>query len=38
MKQKNQYTVRATEALQTAFEIAAQRGNPEATPSHLLLA
>jgi ATP-dependent Clp protease ATP-binding subunit ClpB len=38
MKQKNQYTVRATEAIQTAFAIAAQRGNPEATPSHLLLA
>ena len=38
MNQKNQYTVRATEALQTAFTIAAQRGNPETTPAHLLLA
>ncbi len=38
MKQKNQYTVRATEALQQAFAGAKARGNPEATPSHLLLA
>ena len=29
---------RATEALQTAFKTAAARGNPETTPSHLLLA
>ncbi len=38
MKQKNQYTVRATEAIQQSFSGAAARGNPEATPSHLLLA
>lgn len=35
---KNQYTVRATEALQQAFATAAARGNPETTPAHLLLA
>jgi len=38
MNRKNQYTVRATEALQEAFQAAAARGNPEWTPSHLLLA
>jgi len=38
VKQKNQYTVRATEAIQQAFTAAQARGNPEATPSHLLLA
>jgi ATP-dependent Clp protease ATP-binding subunit ClpB len=38
VKQKNQYTIRATEALQQAFAGAKARGNPEATPSHLLLA
>ena len=38
MNQKTQYTVRATEAIQGAFGSAASRGNPEATPSHLLLA
>jgi ATP-dependent Clp protease ATP-binding subunit ClpB len=32
-----QYTVRATEALQQAFASAGSRGNPECTPSHLLL-
>jgi len=32
------YTVKASEAIQTAFRLAAARGNPEATPSHLLLA
>jgi ATP-dependent Clp protease ATP-binding subunit ClpB len=38
MKKNSQYTVRATEALQEAFKSAAARGNPEATPAHLLLA
>jgi ATP-dependent Clp protease ATP-binding subunit ClpB len=38
MNGKNQYTLRATEALQTAFQSAAARGNPETTPTHLLLA
>jgi ATP-dependent Clp protease ATP-binding subunit ClpB len=38
VKPKNQYTVRATEALQQSFAGAQARGNPEATPSHLLLA
>jgi ATP-dependent Clp protease ATP-binding subunit ClpB len=33
-----QYTVRAAEALQTAFKTAGSRGNPETTPAHLLLA
>ena len=32
MNQKNQYTVRATEALQEAFKSAGARGNPETTP------
>ena len=30
--------MRATEALQQAFQTAASRGNPETTPGHLLLA
>ncbi|MEE4270574.1 MAG: ATP-dependent chaperone ClpB [Thermoanaerobaculales bacterium] len=38
MNGNNQYTLRATEALQSAFKVAAARGNPETTPSHLLLA
>ncbi len=38
MNQKTQYTVRATEAIQGAISQAGSRGNPEATPSHLLLA
>jgi ATP-dependent Clp protease ATP-binding subunit ClpB len=38
MNRQNQYTVRATEALQDAFETAGARGNPETTPGHLLLA
>ena len=38
MNQKTQYTVRATEAIQEAFSAAGSRGNPEVTPSHLLLA
>jgi len=38
MKGQNQYTVKASEALQEAFQMAAGRGNPEATPTHLLLA
>jgi ATP-dependent Clp protease ATP-binding subunit ClpB len=32
------YTVKASEALQEAFKTAAARGNPETTPTHLLLA
>ncbi len=32
------YTVKATEALQAAFQMAAGRGNPETTPTHLLQA
>jgi ATP-dependent Clp protease ATP-binding subunit ClpB len=32
-----QYTVKASEALQEAFKSAAGRGNPETTPTHLLL-
>ena len=38
MNRQNQYTVRATEALQEAVQTAAARGNPEYTPAHLLLA
>ena len=38
MNGNNQYTLRATEALQTSFKSAAARGNPETTPTHLLLA
>jgi ATP-dependent Clp protease ATP-binding subunit ClpB len=38
MNGQNQYTVKASEALQDAFKVAAARGNPEATPTHLLLA
>ena len=38
MTNKDKYTVKAAEAIRGAFEIAAGRGNPEATPSHLLLA
>jgi ATP-dependent Clp protease ATP-binding subunit ClpB len=38
MNQKTQYTVKATEAIQGALTGATARGNPEATPSHLLLA
>ena len=38
MNQKSQYTVRATEAIQDAFSAAGSRGNPEVTPSHLVLA
>jgi ATP-dependent Clp protease ATP-binding subunit ClpB len=38
MNRQTQHTVRATEALQAAFAGAAHRGNPETTPSHLLLA
>ncbi len=38
MNQKTQYTVRVTEAIQNAFAAAGSRGNPEVTPSHLLLA
>jgi len=38
MNEKNQYTVKASEALQDAFQAAGARGNPETMPSHLLLA
>jgi ATP-dependent Clp protease ATP-binding subunit ClpB len=38
MNVKNQYTLRATEALQSSFKAAAARGNPETTPTHLLQA
>ena len=38
MNGQNQYTVKASEALQEAVKSAAARGNPEATPTHLLLA
>ncbi len=35
---KANYTIKATEAIQGAFKLAADRGNPETLPSHLLLA
>ena len=38
MNGNTQYTLRATEALQTSFKAAADRGNPETTPTHLLQA
>jgi ATP-dependent Clp protease ATP-binding subunit ClpB len=38
MNGQNQYTVKASEALQEAFKTATTRGNPEATPTHLMLA
>ena len=38
MNGQNQYTVKASGALQEAFKMAAARGNPETTPTHLLLA
>ena len=38
MNGQKQYTVKASEALQEAFQSAGARGNPETTPSHLLLA
>jgi ATP-dependent Clp protease ATP-binding subunit ClpB len=38
MAASNNFTVRAGEALQGAFERARSRGNPEVLPSHLLLA
>jgi len=38
MNAKNQYTLRATEALQSSVKAAATRGNPETTPTHLLQA
>ena len=37
MNGNTQYTLRATEALQSSFKTAAARGNPETTPTHLLL-
>ncbi len=38
MNGKSDYTVKASEALQDALKLAAARGNPEATPTHLLMA
>ncbi len=38
MSAQTKYTVKAAEAIQGAMEGAAARGNPEAIPSHLLLA
>ena len=38
MNGQQNYTVKATEALHAAFQMAAGRGNPEATPTHLLQA
>jgi ATP-dependent Clp protease ATP-binding subunit ClpB len=37
MNGQTQYTVKASEALQEALKIATARGNPETTPTHLLL-
>jgi len=38
MNGQTQYTVKASEAIQEALKLAAARGNPETTPTHLLLA
>ena len=38
MNGQTQYTIKASEALQEALSLAAGRGNPETTPTHLLLA
>ena len=38
MNGQTQFTVKASEALQEALTIAAARGNPETTPTHLLVA
>ena len=38
MNGSNQYTVKASEAVQDAVALAAARGNPETTPTHLMLA
>jgi len=38
MNGNTQYTLRATEALQSSFKTAAGRGNPETTPTHMLQA
>ncbi len=38
MATNQQFTVKAAEAIQRSFQLAASRGNPETTPSHLLLA
>jgi ATP-dependent Clp protease ATP-binding subunit ClpB len=38
MNGQNQYTVKASEAIQEAVKMAARRGNPETTPTHLMLA
>jgi ATP-dependent Clp protease ATP-binding subunit ClpA len=36
MASNNNFTVKAGEALQAAFQLATGRGNPEVTPAHLL--
>jgi ATP-dependent Clp protease ATP-binding subunit ClpB len=38
MASNSNFTIKAGEALQTAFTLASGRGNPEATPAHLLQA
>jgi ATP-dependent Clp protease ATP-binding subunit ClpB len=38
MASNSNLTVKASEALQKAFELAAARGNPETLPTHLLAA
>jgi ATP-dependent Clp protease ATP-binding subunit ClpB len=38
MASNSNFTIKAGEALQTAFTLASGRGNPEATPGHLLQA
>ncbi|NOZ79053.1 MAG: ATP-dependent chaperone ClpB [Acidobacteria bacterium] len=38
MSQQQNFTIKAAEAIQKAFELARGRGNPETIPSHLLLA
>ena len=38
MSSKDRFTVKAAEAIQQAVQGAGSRGNPEVTPSHLLLA
>ena len=38
MALKNNFTIKAGEALEAAFRLASERGNPEVTPVHLLVA
>ncbi len=38
MASKSNFTIKAGEAIQAALRAASERGNPEATPGHLLLA